>query len=371
MRDYHQMVPETPAVLIDKNQARKNLIKMAAEVKQYGCTIRPHAKTHKISELGRLQIECGGVGLCCAKVSEAEAMADGGATDIFIAYPMVGDFRIIRAAALAKRIRLILAVDSEEGASALSHWGKRLDMTFEVRIEIDTGLKRTGVKQDHAVELAQHVAALPNLHLTGIFAYRSLTYNGEATGDCCAAGRQEGEQLVANAQKIRAAGIPIQDVSGGSTPTSKWVASVPGITEVRPGTHTLNDYTCMVKTGCALDEIAAVLVMTVVSTPEPGYAVVDGGSKALATDFPLYDKRGKPEYAYGFDHPDLVVNRVYEEHGMICNQKGGPTGLQVGDRIAVVPAHICTSINLYNYAYLYDTDGIVRKVAIDGRGQLQ
>jgi len=366
--DVLQMVPETPAIVIDKQIARRNAEALAAEFNKYGCAYRPHSKTHKMVEFSKLQMESGAIGICCAKISEAEAMAEGGIRDIFVAYPVVGEFRIRRVARLAEKIRLILTVDSREGAEELSRVALEEGVVFEVRMEIDTQFRRTGVKREHAVELAKYISALPNLKLTGISTFRSLTYNGESTHDAKLAGEQEGEMLVSTAEAIRAAGIPVAEVSGGSTPTGKYVASVKGVTEVRPGTNLFNDYGTYAESACEIKDIAAYLVFTVVSAPEPGYAVIDGGSKAIATDFPLQGNDGKPEYAFGKDDASLVVNRIYEEHGIVVRRNGN-TGLKVGDRIAVYPAHICSTINLYNHVYVLDNNEL-RKVKVDARGML-
>lgn len=367
--DYASLVPETPAIIIDKAKAKKNTLAIAAGITKHNTAFRPHSKTHKMVEFAKLQIENGAIGICCAKISEAEMMAAGGIRDIFLAYPIVGDFRIKRAAELARKIRLILTVDSREGAEELSRWAVQLGVEFEVRMEIDTQFRRTGVKREFAVELAKTIQAMPNLKLTGISTFRSLTYNGENTSDAKLAGEQEGQQLTETAARIREAGIPIVDVSGGSTPTAQYVASVPGVTEVRPGTNLFGDYSTYADGACELSDIAAYLITTVVSTPEPDYAVIDGGTKAIATDFPIAGEGGNSEFALGKDNPNLVVNRMYEEHGIVVNRQG-PTGLKVGDRVALIPAHICSTINLYNHVYVLENNE-VRKVKVDARGMLQ
>ena len=259
-------------------------------------------------------------------------------------------------------------MDSAYGARALSHYAVQEGVQFEVRMEIDTQFRRTGVKREDAVELAKIIAALPGLDLSGIATFRSMTLNGAPTRDARSAGVQEGEMLVATAAEIRQAGIDIREVSGGSTPTGQYVATVSGITEVRTGTNIFHDYTTYLKGACTLHEIAAYLIFTVVSTPDPGYAVVDGGSKAFATDFPVKNPDGTLEYAFGLVDNSFVLNRLSEEQGIVVN-RNGPTGLHVGDRIAMVPAHICSSINLYNYLYIYE-DGNVRKATVDARGML-
>ncbi len=170
---------ETPCIVIDMARTEENVIRMQAEADAAGCRLRPHIKTHKMPLLP----ECSwltAAGITCAKVSEAEVMADGGAEDIFIAYPMVGDFRIKRAIALAGRLkRLILAVDSMECAVPLNEAAKAAGITLEVRLEVDTGAKRTGVQRTKAAELAKEVHQLSNLNLTGIYTFKSLVYHDE------------------------------------------------------------------------------------------------------------------------------------------------------------------------------------------------
>lgn len=363
-----EMVPETPAFVIDRQKAQANVTAAIEATHALGVKWRPHVKTHKLVEFARMQIDGGADGISCAKVSEAEVMAAGGIDDIFIAYPLVGEFRLARAAALARKIRLILTIDSAEGARALSEFAVREGVRFEVRMEVDTDFGRTGVKRPAAVDLARLIASMPNLDLTGIATFRSMTYDGKPTRDARLAGTQEAEQLLAVAATIREAGIPIQDVSGGSTPTGIHVAAVPGITEIRQGTNIFHDYTTYNNGCCAFDDIAAAIVYTVVSTPDPSYAIVDGGSKALASDFPVRDAAGQPQFAFGLDDPQLILTRMYEEHGAVV-RPGGVTGLRVGQRLAMVPAHVCSTLNLFNDVYVLD-NGSLRKVPVDARGMV-
>lgn len=360
---------ETPSVLVDMNQVRKNLKGMADHVLGCGCTLRPHVKTHKIPELARLAIDYGACGITCAKVSEAEVMAEGGIGDIFIAYPLVGEFRIKRAAALCKKVRLILAADSIEGAKALSDAASAEGITFEVRMEVDTGLKRTGIAQDRAVALARVLSQMPGIRLTGIFTFRGLMLDGKPTTDNKAAGRQEGRLLADLAERLRSEGLDIRDVSGGSSPTGRFVAEVPGVTEVRPGTYIFNDYMQAAEKACSLEDCAATVLATVVSTPEDGYAVLDGGSKTFATDFPVNAPPFHfPGYAVAADNPDLVLTRVNEEHGILTSASGH-TGLKVGQRVRLIPVHVCTTVNLHNSVWFIE-DGALKKVAVAARGML-
>ena len=165
----------------------------------------------------KLQIKAGAVGITCAKVSEAEVMAEYGLRDIFIAYPMVGTFRIARAIALSRRVdRLILAVDSFESAAALNQAASAANTVLEVRLEIDTGAGRTGVLWEKAPEVAVQISKMQNLNLTGIYTFKSMVYKGEATEDNALAAREEGELMAKAARNIREKGVLITEISAGN-----------------------------------------------------------------------------------------------------------------------------------------------------------
>ena len=173
---------ETPHVSIDGVGVERNIEKMAAIAGRNGVALRPHVKTHKIPAIARAQVEAGAAGITVAKVSEAEVMAEGGLDDIFIAYPLVAEAKIRRALALSRRTRrLIVGVDSVEGARRLS--AAAGDHALEVRLEVDTGLRRTGVAYDEAVELAREIHAFCNLDLGGIYTYRGAVLGGSPTLD--------------------------------------------------------------------------------------------------------------------------------------------------------------------------------------------
>lgn len=368
-------VPETPCLVVDEPLARENIARVQQGVNAAGCQLRPHIKTHKMPYFARLQLEAGAAGITCAKVSEAEVMADGGAEDIFLAYPMVGDFRIKRALALSQRVRrLILAVDSLAGAKALSDAAAAAGLPLEVRLEVDTGAQRTGVLRDHAVDLAKAVAALPNLRLTGIYTFKSLVLHGAPTQDNAAAGKEEAQLMYDVAQAIRAAGVDVQDISVGSTPTWRQAAETGLVTEVRPGTYIFGDW-MLTRENCAtFDQIAVRLYATVVSTPAPGYAILDGGTKTFPMDIPLdAEPYHYPGYAIpiGKDgQPDwnLQLRRMNEEHGILTAQNG-ETGLTVGQVLELVPIHVCTAVNMQNHVFVAQ-GGALRPMDVAARGML-
>ncbi|WP_246240449.1 alanine racemase [Anaerocolumna sedimenticola] len=329
---------ETPCIVIDMAKTEENITRMQAAADAYHCRLRPHIKTHKMPLFTSMQLSHGASGITCAKVSEAEVMADGGAEDIFIAYPMVGDFRIKRAIKLAKRVkRLILAVDSMECANLLNEAAKAAKLIFEVRMEVDTGAKRTGVVRTQAAQLAKQIYGLSNLKLTGIYTFKSLVFHDEATVDRELAGLEEGDLMEQIAEEIRNAGVPIEDISAGSTPTGLEVAKTGKVNEIRPGTYIFNDHMLCMEEAAKPEEIAVKIYATVVSVPCKEYAVIDGGTKTFPMDIlldtaPYY----YPGYALVEGNEDLRLRRMNEEHGIITSMKGD-TGLKVGDKIALIP----------------------------------
>ncbi|MDO5376731.1 MAG: alanine racemase [Clostridia bacterium] len=245
---------ETPCVVIDVEKARANILRMQCAADAANCALRPHIKTHKMPLFARMQVEAGAKGITCAKVSEAEVMADGGIDDIFIAYPMVGDFRIRRAIDLSRRVRrLILAVDSEEGAAELDRTARREGVRLEVRLEIDTGAGRTGVAAEQAAELAERVAQMRGLELTGIYTFKGLVYGGKPCADAAQAAEEEGRMLADAARAIRRRGVELRDVSGGSTPTGIAVAQTGMVSEIRPGTYVFNDELLVAERAAAVE----------------------------------------------------------------------------------------------------------------------
>ncbi|MEK8132877.1 alanine racemase [Paenibacillus filicis] len=366
-----QFLP-TPSVVIDTAVMESNIASMAETIRKTGVRLRPHAKTHKMPWIALRQIEAGAVGITVAKVSEAEVMAAHGVPDIFIAYPLVTPDKIARALELASRIRLIVGVDSREGALRLAEAATSAGRTLEVRLEIDTGLRRTGVLYEEALELGRFIGSLSGLQLTGIYTFRGALMNGKATLDLQAAGEEEGRLMAELAQRLRDAGLAIDDVSVGSTPTAAYAATVPGVTEVRPGTYVFQDRMQARLGVCALTDCAGAVRVTVVSRPTADLVVVDGGSKTFATDV---QPNTDPLQLRGFGHvielPDAVLERLSEEHGMLrLGPEAQASTLAVGDVLHIIPNHICSTVNLHNQVYFL-RNGKYEAETVLGRGKLE
>jgi D-serine deaminase-like pyridoxal phosphate-dependent protein len=358
----------TPYVLIDGAKMETNILRMADVAGENGVALRPHVKTHKIPGIAREQLEAGAAGITVAKISEAEVMADNGIEDIFIAYPLVTDAKIRQAMRLGERVRLVVGVDSLEGARRLS--AAAGDSTLEIRLEVDTGLRRTGVLYDEAVGLAGEIEGMDNLDLTGIYTYRGAVLGGSKTLELEKAGLEEGQLMVSLADMLRERGIWVDDVSVGSTPTAEYAAKVEGVTEIRPGTYVFYDRMQARLGACSLDECAAVVVCTVVSRPARDLAIIDGGSKTFATDVaPGAEPLNLEGYGHVVGYPGAVLERLTEEHGMLSVDED--CDLQVGDTVQVIPNHICSTVNLHDEVYLVGEDGEVEETLVAARGKVR
>ncbi len=355
----------TPAVLVDLDVLESNVRGMQARARQAGLKLRPHAKTHKSPEVGRLQIASGASGLTLAKTSEAEVFAALGFEDIFLGYPIYGADKARRLLALSDRIRLAVGVDSEAGAKSLGTVFHAAGRRLPVRLKIDCGYHRVGVAPEEAVDLAQRIAALPGIEFAGVFTHGGQGYAGRTPEEVAEAGHLEGRVVAAAAEAIRSAGLPVGEVSLGSTPTARAGMSERGVTETRPGTYVYNDFSQVQLGSCRLEDCAMTVVATVVSSPAPDRAVVDAGSKTISND-PL-----RPE---GPGHGAILgrrsrLARLSEEHGVIAVEPG--EAFAVGERVRILPNHACIVSNLHDRLVAVRGGRVEGQITVAARGCVQ
>ena len=332
----------TPAVLVDLDVLERNIARMAGWARDAGVRLRPHAKTHKCPQIARLQRAAGAWGLSVAKVGEAEVFADAGFDDLFVAYPVVGEDKGRRLVALGDRVRLAVGVDSVEGAATLAGPFQDAGRSLDVLLKVDVGYGRVGVTPDRAVAVGQAVAELPGLRLRGVFTHAGHGYLAETKAGVDDIARQEGERLAAAASDLRAAGLPIEEVSVGSTPTAAQAMRVAAVTECRPGNYVFHDATQVALGTCRLEDCALTVVATVVSVPAPDRAVVDAGSKTLSSD-PLRPRAGGYGQVLG---RASRIEKLSEEHGVITVAPGDV--FRVGERVRILPNHACVVANLHD-----------------------
>jgi D-serine deaminase-like pyridoxal phosphate-dependent protein len=366
----HYRELSTPALTIDLDVLERNLDRMASYCREHHLGLRPHTKTHKTLEVARLQLERGAVGLTVAKVGEAEVMASAGSSappELLVAYPIYGGEKLGRLAELALTRSILLSLDNEATAQELSRAAAATRTTFGVLVEFDSGLKRCGLEPGPAlVELAKKVEALPGLQFRGLMTYYGNVWGTEAER------REEARQVAARVGRaLRAfveARMPVPIVSGGSTPSSQLSHEIPGITEIRPGTYVYNDLNTFYQGACALEDCAARVVATVVSTAVPGRAMIDAGSKTLSSD--ALASGPKTGHGYVVEAPDAKLIKLNEEHGYL-DVTNSAHPFRVGEVVTVIPNHVCTCVNLHDEVFLLRNQEMVGCWRVAARGKIR
>jgi D-serine deaminase-like pyridoxal phosphate-dependent protein len=356
---------DTPAVLIDVDVLERNVRRMAERAAACGVALRPHGKTHKLVEVARLQRAAGARGLTLAKLGEAEAFAAAGFGDIFLAYPIVGALKARRALELARRMRLAVGVDSPQGAGTLSSVFAGSGAVLDVLLKVDVGYHRVGVPPEHAFETALRVAEMPGLRLRGIFTHAGHGYAAASPEGVGAVGRVEGQTLSQAAEALRRAGIAIEVVSVGSTPTAPHAMAMAGVTECRPGNYVYHDASQVALGTCGLEDCALTVLATVVSTPAPGRAVLDAGSKTLSSDA-LRPQPGGYGLLLG---TRSRLDRLSEEHGVVAVDAADR--FEVGQRVRVLPNHSCVVSNLHDRVLAVRGDRVEAAWTLAARGRVQ
>jgi D-serine deaminase-like pyridoxal phosphate-dependent protein len=359
---------DTPALLIDLDILEGNIDEMGLVARDAGVRLRPHTKTHKCPEIARKQLDAGASGITVAKLGEAEVMADAGVDDLLIAYPIWGEAKLDRLRALMERANVRVSLDSVEIAEGIGRVGRALGRDVDVLVEVDTGLHRLGRPPGPpTVELVDVVVRVPGVHVTGLLTHAGHAYRSADERELRAAAEREGRDLVATAELCAERGIRLSEISVGSTPTARIVACVDGVTEIRPGTYVFNDVQQM-RLGVANEATCAARVLaTVISRPDAGRFVLDAGTKAFTSDGgdgPPFPGRGVVA-----GRPDLRLDFMNEEHAV--GQIEGEGDLRIGERLEVIPLHVCSTVNMFDTALGVRDGRVERELAIAGRGRMR
>jgi D-serine deaminase-like pyridoxal phosphate-dependent protein len=359
---------DTPALLIDLDVMERNLRRMADYVRSHGLRLRPHTKTHKIPALGRQQLALGAVGLTVAKVSEAEVMLGAAPADLLVAYPVIGKQKLERLMQLAGQIQVTVSLDSAVAARELSAAASAADRNIRVLAEMDAGLRRVGVQPgEDLVALARCIDSLPGLSFEGIAFYPGHIKTMDATAHTALA--KLGKVLDEAIRDLRAAGLEVKVISGGSTPTMYHSHEVSHLNEIRPGTYIFNDRNTVLCGAVNYDDCAASILLTVVSTAVKGQMIIDGGSKTFSSDRAA---SGTDEVSFGrlVDAPEAVFVKMNEEHGFV-DLSNVSKQFQIGDRVRVIPNHVCVAMNLHEQVYGIRGEKVEQVWRVEGRGKLQ
>lgn len=362
----------TPQVLVDNRRVQANIQRLQDACAARGVRLRPHAKTHKIPQVAQLQVQRGAVGICCAKVGEAEVFAAAGIHNIRLAYP-VHPVNASRILALKERAHLSVVVDDLEVARAWSEAMLAAGQVLEVLVKVDVGFHRCGVDPDRkeTVEYIQAIADLPGVRLAGLLSHAGHAYGAGSEKELREIAKRERDLLVRLAERT---GIEAPEVSVGATPTARFSLEQEGITELRAGNYVYFDRTQVGLGAARLEDCALTVLARVVSRPAADRLILDCGSKTLTSD----SARGfRPGAGFGAIFADLesdtlddslLVERLSEEHATVKTPRD--CRLRVGDLVRVLPNHSCTVSNLVDFVQL--TDGLewLETLAVAARGRI-
>ena len=354
----------TPAAVLDLDAFERNVAKMAARAKAAGLALRPHAKSHKCAAIARRQIEAGAVGVCCAKLAEAEAMAEAGIGAILVTSPIAGAAQAERAAALARRTPdFRIVIDHQDGAAELADAAQS---QIQVLIDVDPGMGRSGVHdRAQAIAVWRAVAAQPNLKLLGVQCYGGHWQHIEGANARAAAVADGMAYLSGVIAALREAGAPIGVVTGGGTGSFAADAAQGVLTEVQPGSYPFmdRDYRDALKADPdGAFEQALAIAATVISVNHPQWVTVDAGLKAFATDGPL-PVALTPKFA------ECAYRFFGDEHGRLTRPASGEVAR--GERVDFVPPHIDPTLDRYDVIHFVRGDTLVEITPVEARGASQ
>jgi D-serine deaminase-like pyridoxal phosphate-dependent protein len=368
----------TPQVLIDHTRAMNNIARVQALASSAGVQLRPHAKTHKSPTVARWQIDAGAVGIACAKIGEAEVFVDAGIKDIRLPYP-VNPMNAPRLLSLIDRAAISIIVDHPAVARGWSDVMRSAGRKLDVLVKVDVGFHRCGIDPDgDALAFLQSVASLPGLKLRGLLSHAGHAYHAASEDELRTIAGREAETLGGLKQQAAASGIALDEISVGATPTLRFSAGQPGVTELRPGNYVYFDRTQLALGAASLDDCALTVMATVVAK-HSGRIILDCGSKTLTNDAArgiaaspgygavLAGESDALDYAREIDET-LTIERLSEEHATV--RVTGTTRLEPGDRVRVVPNHSCVVSNLVDVVRLVEGETVIDTLPIAARGRI-
>ena len=371
---------ETPALMVDLDIMEANMDKMMAFLKECGAGvgIRPHAKSHKTPQIALLQMAKGALGICCAKLGEAEAMAEGGLPDILIANQVIGERKLQRLAALSKKTDLKVAVDTKENLTDISKELAKQGGKVGIVIEVEVGNKRGGIRtNEQAVEIAKLASTLPGVWYAGVMGYEGhAVFMPDFESRKAAAAKSYDILLGVRDAVKQQAGLDSAIVSAAGSGTYMFAGKREGLTDIEAGSYIFMDVRYGGTAGVDFRHSLAV-VATIASHPEPDLYICDAGIKSMTKEFGMVSTL--PSYGLKVDHmseehisfvptdsPDQLpgFKDLDEKYA-----KKARKPLKIGDKVLLIPSHCCTTVNLHDVIYAI-RDGKVEDVwRVAGRGK--
>ena len=360
----------TPALMLDLDAFEANVAHMAAHAKSAGLNLRPHAKTHKCSEIAKRQMQAGALGVCVATIREGEAMAAAGIGGLLLTSELVGPNKITRLIRLTKKQPdTMSAVDHPSHAEQLNEAAGAAGVKLNIMVDIDPVGRRTGIEPGaKAVALAETIDRLPNLNLRGVHGYSGASSHVKGFENRKAHSEKYMTPVIESFMAMKKKGMPAEIMSGTSTGTYNIDSELEGMTELQVGSYAVMDVDYSVIGGKGSsdntysDFTPALLVLaTVISKNYDDIATVDAGLKAFATDRDFGPRVASPaglEYAFRGD-----------EHGALT-LAGSSREIKLGDKIELIVPHCDPNANLYDRVYCTRGDQVQQVWKIDARGHI-
>lgn len=361
---------DTPCLVLDLDLLDENLQKMQARVKAAGKALRPHAKTHKCSMLAKMQVANGAIGVCAAKVSEAEALVDAGMSGVLITGPVAGREKVNRLVSLLGRAPFLMAVvDHPSGIENLESRLAEKDRQLDVLLDIDVGHRRTGVPPGRALDLAGRILASSHLRLRGIQAYAGHVQHIPRYEDRRSASREGLRQAAAVFKQLQAREESCTIFSASGTGTARIDLAVGELTELQAGSYALMDAEYLAVESAdgsdAADYHAALtLLTTVVSGPHGRQVTVDAGLKAL------YRDGGRPRVLTP-EYANLQYDWFGDEYGKLSAPDRVALLPELGTVLELIVSHCDPTVNLFDRFHITRAGKVMDVWPIDLRGRCQ
>lgn len=366
---------DTPVLLCDLDALEHNIQKLADHFAQAGKRLRPHTKSHKTPAIANMQMVAGAIGVTCAKLGEAEVMADAGIDDILIANEVIGRRKIERLMALARRCDIMVAVDHPDNLEDLEQAAAAAGVQPRVLVEVNIGHNRCGVDADSAdvVELCREAANAKHLRFTGIMGYQGHVVDLEDKKARETGANECLQRLSSCVARVREAGIAVEIVSTSATGDYYISTTYDTVTEVQAGSYALMD-AAYGRLDLGFEHALSVLT-TVTSRPAEDQVITDAGLKSVTPEHGMPDVRlpSKEGIDVGWDPKGLrflECHALSEEHGRL-QTVDGPCHLEVGDLIEFIPGHGCTTMNLHDHIYAVRNGRLEAIWPIAARGKVR
>lgn len=365
---YNQI--DTPALLVDYDLTMDNIEMMQECVNKLGINLRPHIKTHKMPFFAKIQCEKGAIGIACSKIGEAEVMAEHGIKDIFIANEIVGIMKYGRLRDLNQKVNLSIGVDNKFQIDQIDEVFMGESKPLRVLIEYEVGENRSGIIRDEdLIDLVDYIKTKKTISLVGIFSHEGHSYKSSSQEEAKKEANISYKRTLKAADIIRSRGIDLEIVSVGATPSVMAGAFVEGITEFRIGTYIFFD----LGQGNAMNDFSrcsATVLASIISKPNEERVVLDTGAKGVVAQNRKEGICATGGFGYIKGSKGVIIQELFDEHGIIINKEYSKN-VNIGDKIEIIPSHICPTVNLYDYAYLISKNEIIDKIEISARGKSQ